>query len=343
MYLTHTTTSTNCPSRQQISSMETYPQEVLDVGDHIIPENEVSNSQTNSTLTNNAGLAHIEHVPAQILSLTESVNRPMHIELNNGATCSYIIMQEATDGGFNIYPNSQASQLGDGITMIKSCGEIDVLLYKNDHERGFRAIVAQSLHCPVIGGTTFIKDNNIKQDFVHNQIYLLGNKCTVPSMQREALLPIAKHISTSLSTLCTHKSTHTTDNSSSNNITTIPLAKVTNPLGSIKSKKIILPGDYLSIKTDLLDQDNGYYGRHLCNLNWMLQQRPTARKVPIASYSHDLKGVMQEICDKLTDQGVLKVPQHHNILVQSVCPLFLRWKRKAADTPTHLLTKYDIG
>ena len=100
--------------------MKTYPQEVLDVGDHIIPENEVSNSQTNSTLTNNTGLAHIEHVPAQILSLTDSANRPMHIELDNGATFNYIIMQEATDGGFNIYPNSQASQIGDGITMIKS-------------------------------------------------------------------------------------------------------------------------------------------------------------------------------------------------------------------------------
>ena len=86
---------------------------------------------------------------------------------------------------------------------------------------------------------------------------------------------------------------------------------------------------------DLSNGYNRYYGRHLCNLNWTLQQRPTARKVPIVSYSHDLKGVMQEICDKLTDQGVLKVPQHHNIIVQSVCPSFLRRKRKPW---THLLT-----
>ena len=44
----------------------------------------------------------------------------------------------------------------------------------------------------------------------------------------------------------------------------------------------------------------------------------------------------------MTDQGVLKVPQHHNIIVQSVCPSFLRRKRKAVDTPTHLLTKNDV-
>ena len=38
----------------------------------------------------------------------------------------------------------------------------------------------------------------------------------------------------------------------------------------------------------------------------------------------------------------MKVPQQHNIIVQSVCPSFLRRKRKAAETPTHLLTKDDV-
>merc|ERR1712115_393779 len=152
-YLTHTTNSTNCPSHQQFSSMESYPQEVLETGDHIIPENEVSNNQNNNNTNNNAGLAHIEPVPAQILFLTDSTNKPIHIELDNGATCSYIIMQETIDCGFDIYPNTQASQLGDGITMIKLCGEINVCLYRNDYKLRFRAIMAQNLHCPVIGGT----------------------------------------------------------------------------------------------------------------------------------------------------------------------------------------------
>ena len=50
---------------------------------------------------------------------------------------------------------------------------------------------------------------------------------------------------------------------------------------------------------------------------------------------------MQEICDDLMQQGVLKVPQEHNICVQSVCPSFLKRKRRAADTPKHCLTKDD--
>ena len=306
-YLTHTTTHPSCPSRQQFSSLEAYPQEVLEAGDHIIPGNEIDTNQVctdyqHNTITNNAGLAHIEPVPAQILSLTDDNNKPIHIELDNGATCSYIIRQEAIDRGYNIYPNTQASQLGDGITMIESCGEIDVCLYRKDHKLRFRAIVAQNLHCPVIGGTTFIKDNNIKQDFVHNQISLLGNKCTVPSTQREALLPIAQHIGTNHNTIYTHKhhthhlhstSTNNTPGGSSlasheawpamvggssslascgawptvvggsnpgptattNNTPTQPLGKNTNSLVSIKSKRIILPGDHLTVKTELPDQE----------------------------------------------------------------------------------------
>ena len=146
----------------------------------------------------NAGpeLAHIEPVPYQILSLTDSNNKPIHLELNNSATYSYILLQDAINRGFHINPNSQSSQLGDGVTMIKSCGEIDDHLHRNDNKLRFRAIVVQNLHYHVIGETTFVRDNNIKQDFVHNQISLLGRKCIVPSTQREALLPISQHNNT---------------------------------------------------------------------------------------------------------------------------------------------------
>ncbi len=60
---------------------------------------------------------------------------------------------------------------------------------------------------------------------------------------------------------------------------------------------------------------NGYYGRHVCSLNWASSQRPLAWKVPIANYDHELKGILQEVCDDLTRQGVLKIPQDHGIKV----------------------------
>ena len=48
------------------------------------------------------------------------------------------------------------------------------------------------LHCPAIEGTTFIHEKNIKKDFQHKQISFLGNRCTVPIIQKEVLLPISE-------------------------------------------------------------------------------------------------------------------------------------------------------
>ena len=80
--------------------------------------------------------------------------------------------------------------LGYGLTRLKSCGEIDIILYRNEHLLRFRAPVAQHLYCTAIGGTTFIKDNNIKQDFNNNIINLLDNTCIIPSTRKEAILPV---------------------------------------------------------------------------------------------------------------------------------------------------------
>ena len=79
----------------------------------------------------------------------------------------------------------------------------------------------------------------------------------------------------------------------------------------------------------------------MCKLNWSSLHKPQAKKVPITNYDHNLKGIMQDICDDLTQQGVLKIPQEHNICVQSVCPSFLKRKRRVADTPKNLVTKDD--
>ena len=92
---------------------------------------------------------------------------------------------------------------------------------------------------------------------------------------------------------------------------------------------------------DLTNSYNHYFGKHVCKLNWASLQRPDARKVPVVNYDHDLKGIMQELCDHLTNQNVLKIPQEHNMFVHSVCPSFLQRKRRAMNTPKHLLTKND--
>ena len=94
--------------------------------------------------------------------------------------------------------------------------------------------------------------------------------------------------------------------------------------------------------TDLTNGYNDFYGKHRCELNWATSERPVANKVHVPHYNHDLQGLQQELMDDLTDQGVLLVPQEHNILVQAVCPSFLQRKQRAKSKPQHLLTKDDV-
>ena len=93
---------------------------------------------------------------------------------------------------------------------------------------------------------------------------------------------------------------------------------------------------------DLRGGYNGFYGKHECNLNWASSERPLASKVRVPSYDHQMKGLQQEVMDELTRQGVLLIPQEHNITVQSVCPSFLQRKQRAKDKAKHLLTKDDV-
>ena len=87
---------------------------------------------------------------------------------------------------------------------------------------------------------------------------------------------------------------------------------------------------------------NGYYGQHKCYLNWASSERPTASKVKVPSYDHALKGLQQELMDDLTHQGVLLIPQDHDIKVQAVCPSFLQRKQRAKNKAKQDLNKNDV-
>ena len=87
---------------------------------------------------------------------------------------------------------------------------------------------------------------------------------------------------------------------------------------------------------------NDFYGKHRCQLNWAGRERPFGSKVRVPSSNHNLKGLQQELMDDLTSQGVLLIPQEHNIKIQSVCPSFLQKKQRAKNKAQHLLTKDDV-
>ena len=437
VYLSHITDAQNCPTKLKLNTIvdQLLPPEVVE---HELDEDDQTAEETESQVayppsykynTISAGLNLIQPVPTQILTVSDENGKVLHLELDSAATVNYITLREAKARNLIISSNSQMSKLGDGATTIMACGEINMTLYRDDLPLTFRALVCKSLHCPVIGGTLFLKENGITQDFTNNTISLLHNRKTVPATTFEATLPVSNQ------------------NTSKNNRYN---------LMSLKTNKIILPGESIEIDTELGDQTvlvegfnshhwpapqvvniargkipilntsadpvilnahkvnsikitpteivdwssprnaflsaittptqsaplpdsetidtitigettdeirdlilaanrrfrkvfskdlsqgyNGYYGHHECHLNWASQQRPEARKIHVASYNHNLKGVMQELCDDLTAQGVLRIPQQHNIQVQSVCPSFLTRKKRAKDKPLHQLTKHD--
>jgi hypothetical protein len=361
----------------------------------------------------------IQPIPSQILTVFTNDQRPIHIELDSNATINYIRLDVAKALHFSITPNRQTSILADGLTKLPAIGEINEVFCRNSWTVHFKAVVVPNLHTQLIGGTVFLKTNNIQQDFTSNTISVHG-KYVVPATSSAMLLPIQpqSHLCKvasgktllpgqviTLSVPFTDKNVvavEPADSSASqnwpqpqlcavnqgaisiaNNGTTAvilgkdikqlqvrpttllsPPTQVLSPQSGhvqVATSLPILPSRSTPIpqaavetiisahanfapvfNKDLSQGYNGASGPHVCRLNWAGQTRPTADQVRMVSYSHDLKQLHQAVCDDLTHQQVLGVPQDHNVNVQFVCPSFLRRKPRAKGKPNHLLTKDDV-
>ena len=168
-----------------LSSIKNDPEydedEIAEMYGYDVNYNEEVMSNSNQHETNFESFRHenvlskcgyIKPVPSQILTVfQETLNKsPIDIELDSGATVSYCLESEALKRGFKILPNGQLSKLGDGVTKLKGIGEIHEKFFRNNWSVTYNAIVCKDLTAPFIGGTLFLKENGIKQDFVKNVI-----------------------------------------------------------------------------------------------------------------------------------------------------------------------------
>ena len=236
IYLSHESTDTRCPTRIALNTLadETLPPEVLqaEMEDNEPAEEEqidqVAGNKQTKINDKYSGLNLIQPVPTQMLTLTDQAGIPIHIEIDSGASVNFITYKEAKNRNFKILPNNQSSRLGDGDSTIRACGEINTILYRDSLPLIFKALVCHKLHCNAIGGTLFIKTNGIKQDFTNNTISLVHDKNTVPATAVEATMPVKM----------------SKKQSSGENVKLI----------SLKTNKILLPGDTMEIETQLPDQ-----------------------------------------------------------------------------------------
>ena len=72
---------------------------------------------------------------------------PIHIDLDSGATLNYVRESEVLKNKFKIHPNGQLSIPGDGVTQMKSIGEIHEIFFRNNWEVKFSAVVCEKLSC----------------------------------------------------------------------------------------------------------------------------------------------------------------------------------------------------
>ena len=244
--MSHLTDAQNCPTKLKLNTIvdQLLPPEVVE---HELDEDDQTADETESQVAYppsykynpiSAGLNLIQPVPTQILTVSDENGKVLHLELDSAATVNYITLREAKARNLIISSNSQMSKLGDGATTIIACGEVTMKLYRDDLPLTFRALVCKKLHYPVIGGTLFLKENGITQDFTNNTISLLHNRKTVPATTFEATLPISQ------------QSTSQT---------------IRYNLMSLKTNKIILPGESIELDTELEDQTvlaEGFNGHH---------------------------------------------------------------------------------
>ena len=376
----------------------------------------------NNQVDNTSQINYINPVPSQILTLFQK-DRIVHVDIDSGCWVSCVKEQFAKSMSWKIHPNSQLAKLADDKTVLKSLGEIDETLTRNNWTVHFKALVLPELHTDVIGGNNFLRDNQVEQS-IHNRTITIQGKYVVPETNRNVELPtklnpiivkaeipkailpeqsiavrvpidddktvlVEPRIENSNKTwpqpqLCivkngkieitstaktpafiktkihhiqvrvteeTPTSTKTHDNykykesqyksdKKEHEEININYDNL-NQQQKIRVEKAIQVHKHIFNK-DLSEGYNHNSGPHFCNLNWADEKRPLSKKVICPNYNHQLNNLLQEVCDELTDQGVLAIPQNDKVIVQYVSPCFLRKKQKAKDIPNNKLTKKDV-
>ena len=102
-------------------------------------------------------------------------NTPVHIVLDSGATASLISLNKAKQLKLLISPTSHRAIQVDGISNLKILGEIHTQFSRGDLTLYFNALVVNNLGTEVLGGTNFLKDNDIYSRMAKDMIVIKGS------------------------------------------------------------------------------------------------------------------------------------------------------------------------
>ena len=92
-------------------------------------------------------------------------HKVVDILLDGGATSNFIEYNECKRLNLTISPSTQTAVQADGITPLVILGEVHCIFTRGDLKLYLDALVTDTLsNCVILGGTTFLKQNKIKQD-----------------------------------------------------------------------------------------------------------------------------------------------------------------------------------
>ena len=382
--------------------------------------NKNDNIEHNFNFSHTPKISHIQPIPTQTLTVTDAYNKPIHLDIDSGATVSYAKYSTVIAHGFKISPNSQLSKLADGKTEMASIGEINETFFRNSWSVKFNAIVTKNLHCDFVAGTNFMMQNSIIQDFNSKSI-IVHKKFNVPETSKSLILPTEpnnlllqnSHLNVILpkksvqlkvpykeSTLLAIQPWHQNKiqdwpkpqicsvlnghidikNDSSEPVVVkkqnkIQVRTISNKMENVENITVnnIVDNerdkdntDKIEVNQENIDPDiiryvndinhtykdvfngdltvgyNHRFGKHIAQLNWAGSSRPAAAKVQNINYDMETKKLLQDVCNDLTQKGVLGVPQEYNINVQYCSPSFLVRKQKAKNKAKKDLTIDDV-
>ena len=130
-------------------------------------------------------------VPSQALTVKYK-NAPFRVDLDSGATVSFIREDIAMKLKLSIHHNGQLALLADKKTQMRSLGEIDITVLETSTQNiilRLRALVVSNLGVECYGGQTFHLDNGIVDNICTRTISLHHGKFVLK--QPAVHLPIA--------------------------------------------------------------------------------------------------------------------------------------------------------
>ena len=121
-------------------------------------------------------------------------SNPVRITADSGATSSLIQHATVQRLSMPMTPATQRASLADGRTMLKTCGEVQIILHRGNNSFKLNALVVEELDVEILGGMPFLLQNNLVLDIPRGRIMM--NNHAIPCIGPGTDLP-ATHLHTS--------------------------------------------------------------------------------------------------------------------------------------------------